>query len=91
MAKDNVIDENLYLWKCHPEKICINCIHFMVSEETGGYSEMTPGISFSMYCKKDKWELDGSSSEEEYRNSLLKARKCPEIKLRKPCLPGEIK
>lgn len=89
MGNDSVIDENLYLWKCHPEKICINCIHFRVNEEAGDYSEDTPGDDFGMYCYKDKWYLTGRSTEEEYRNSILMARKCGELELRKPSLPGE--
>ena len=90
-VRDSVLDENLRLWKLHPEKICINCKSFMVKEEGDSYGKNPSGDTFSMYCDIGKWKLDGSSSEKEYRNSLLKARKCPDIKLRKPCLPGEIK
>lgn len=28
--KYNTDDENLHLWKCHPEKVCFNCVHFHV-------------------------------------------------------------
>jgi hypothetical protein len=90
MSNDSVIDENLHLWKCHPEKVCINCRHFSVQEKTEGYSDYTPGNDFEMYCSEGKWVLSGEDSEKQYRKNLLMARKCDKLELREPSLPGEV-
>ena len=89
MVNDSVIDKNLYLWKCHPEKVCINCIHFAVVTETDDYSEDTPGDSFEMYCNEGEWRLGGDDSEKQYRKCLLMARKCDKLELREPSLKDE--
>ena len=31
--KYNIGDDDLYLWRCHPERLCINCIHLSICPE----------------------------------------------------------
>lgn len=86
MSKDSVIDKNLHLWKCHPEKVCINCKHFGVQVE----STCNPAENFEMYCSEGKWILNGEDSEKQYRKNLLMARKCDKLELREPSFQGEV-
>lgn len=55
---------------------CILCKYFYFSPGSPGYSELTPGTDWVMYCGKNHWDMSGYISEEEYRKNLLKAENC---------------
>ena len=63
------------------KKTCIFCEHFRVETGDPGYSELTPGYSWSMSCCKGKWSFDPDRDGlKEYRKILTTAEKCDSFK-----------
>lgn len=84
--KYNTKNENLCLWRCHPEKICINCKYFSITPE-----DKCNYIIMSCDHPDNFWgfDIDGSDTKEEFINKLLTARECDEYNL-KPEVEKEI-
>lgn len=78
IIKYNTVDENLCMWKCHPEKLCINCAGFIVVRP----SELR---DFRMCCDTGFWKLDCTDSKNEYIDCLMLARNCEEYRLDNCC------
>jgi hypothetical protein len=55
---------------------CIGCKHFWVDMGSPGYSELTPGDDFSIYCNKNHWEFRKFSTEEHFKQCLKTANTC---------------
>lgn len=87
MKRYNTEDENLYLWCCHPEKVCINCTYFYTQTDLSSswpYDEQT---GFSMGCTHGgglpwRYDLTVSDSKEEFITKLLTARGCDYFELK---------
>ena len=60
--------------------LCLWCEHFSLYTRSPGYSEMTPGSDFDMYCDKHHWTYDQYRSETHYRECILTAANCPDFK-----------
>lgn len=78
--KYNTKNEDLYLWRCHPERVCINCIYFEVYKHTSLDSTDDPehikGCEFEMSCFNLVWWLNARSAKKQYIECILKARNC---------------
>lgn len=60
-------------------KACWFCPHFYYSEETPGYSELTPGDDFGIECNKSHWKFSKRrTSQEEFGEILMTANTCPD-------------
>ena len=72
--KYNTDDENLQLWKCHPETVCFNCIYFHV---------LNGVIDITVCCghARNHWDLYGYESKIDAIACLLYARNCKDFKL----------
>lgn len=77
--KYNTADEDLCLWKCHPEKLCVNCRYFKVY--TPGRSEYIPSTKFEMFCTRGRWMLSDLNEKKHYIMCLLVARECESFKI----------
>lgn len=71
----NTEDENLSLWKCHPEKICVNCLHMDKSPYV-----MDSPRSITLYCTAGRWTLSKADCAVSYIDCLLAARVCKAYK-----------
>lgn len=67
--KYNTEDENLCMWKCHPEKVCVNC-HYLT------FSQTSPGFDCELYCIYRRWSLSSYDDKKSYVKALLTARNC---------------
>ena len=78
--KYNTGDDDLYLWRCHPERLCINCRYFKIyPEDEERY--------FGMQCEHGDnfWGYYTIGSYEDKSNFiriLLTSRKCEGFKLK---------
>ena len=70
----NTEEENLQLWKCHPEKICINCLYINKVSPTSYVSDDTKHIT--LYCAAGRWTLSRVDCVDSYIECLLTARVC---------------
>lgn len=62
------------------ERLCWWCKYFSYSNQTPGYSELTPGYEFEMSCLKGVWELDTyNTSEQEFRKMISFAKSCADF------------
>ena len=61
-------------------KTCILCKHFEFRSGSPGYSEYTPGWNASMYCRKNRIDIDIEEiTEDQFRATLMKAETCPDF------------
>jgi hypothetical protein len=72
----NTEDENLSLWKCHPERVCINCRYFW-----GHRPDKWTQIYLACTNINEHWKLGFDWSKEDFISNLLTARKCKDFKL----------
>lgn len=75
----NTEDESLCLWKCHPEKICLNCRHLFIYPENKDHY-------FFMQCEDDDafwgYYVSITESKAEFIEKLLTARTCDSFELK---------
>ena len=57
-------------------RTCLFCKHFDINAGETGWSEETPGSSFSMACCKGKWEFGNDDTEEHFKECLLTGDTC---------------
>lgn len=80
--KYNIGDDDLYLWRCHPEKVCINCKDFEYYRR-GGLRMRNEGVArFYMRCAKYCWIITQADSKGKHVTKLLMARNCRFFKAR---------
>ncbi len=66
----------------NPGKCCVECAEMFIEMASPGYSDLTPGNEFDMYCRSQVWTFDRYGTEQEYRNCILTAPRCPHFKER---------
>lgn len=58
-------------------KTCLFCRHFVIQPSEPALSDVTPGVDFSMTCRKDMWQWSATiATEENFRNYLITAERC---------------
>lgn len=77
-TKYNTANENLCMWRCHPEKLCINCTSFTVSCDS-------KFDNFGMYCIAGFWDLSKADPRGGYVRCLMLARDCEEYEIDSCC------
>lgn len=76
--KYNTKDENLCLWRCHPERVCINCKYFFV------FPEDEANARVGIYCEhmNNHWSYHPDKSGSELVINMLHARNCEDFDLK---------
>lgn len=66
-------------------RYCVGCQHWDFDPGCGAYSDLTPGESWAMRCKKSHWYLCGySTKQRDVEAAMEKAETCPDYIERPP-------
>lgn len=58
---------------------CLMCRHFNLEVGCPDYSDMTPGESTVVECRKNKWDLRSGDTQGELRQCMLIGLTCPDF------------
>jgi hypothetical protein len=72
------------VYEINPGACCVECRHCYISMGSRGYSELTPGTEFDMWCEGGIWTFERYGTEDHYRECMLAARNCQKFARRTP-------